>query len=212
MTCACVVWVIFESITFVCFFSSYALNQNEVIEVLNAKEELKIESVGRDPVTMMVDPHNVSVESVKDFIAQKIKIEVDEQLLRFKGQDMDVDSESLAQMLLTSKQVPVLKVTKDRKINVKVVLPSEGRGRGSEEIITINWFATVDDLKEKLEERNICDTSVTLKLNKTDQEISGLNEGSKKLIDLGFKDNSVITVLQAKRSTHRGFSSSDFDR
>lgn len=208
MTCACLVLCVLAGLIFLfCFLSSCVLNQNEVIQVLNAKEELKIESVGRDPVVIMVDPRNVSVESVQDFIKKEIKIEVDEQLLRFKGQDIDVDSESLTQMLITSKQVPVLRVYKDTNINVKVVLPN----RGSEaQKIEINWFATVDNLKEKLEERNICDTSATLKFNETGQEISG--QGSKKLIDLGFKNKSEITVLQAKRSTHRGFSSSDFDR
>lgn len=163
-----------------------------------------IESVGRDPVTMMVDPRNVSVESVKNFILKEIKIEVDEQLLRFKGQDIDVDFESLTQMLITSKKVPVLKVDRDRNINVMVRLPD----RGSEEKIAINWFATVDDLKEKLEDRNICDTSVTLEFIETGEVIS--RQGSKKLIDLGFKNKSEITVVQAKRSTHRGFSTSAF--
>lgn len=188
-----------------CFLSSYALNENEVIGVLNAKEELKIETSGRDPVIMMVDPRNVSVEAVKHFIAEEIRIQLDEQVLRFKRQDTDVDSETLTQMLLTSKQAPVLKVDKDRTINVKVVLPNRG---GDETKVEINWSATVEDLKEKLEERDICDTSATLKLG--DQEISG--QGSKKLIDLGFKNKSEITVSHsAKRSTSRGFSTGAFD-
>lgn len=188
-----------------CFLSSYALNENEVIGVLNAKEELKIETSGRDPVIMMVDPRNVSVEAVKDFIAKEIRIQVDEQVLRFKGQDTDVDSESLTQMLLTSKQAPVLKIDKDRTINVNVVLPNR---EGDETKVEINWSATVEELKEKLEERDICDTSATLKFG--DQEISG--QGSKKLIDLGFKNKSEITVSHSpKRSTSRGFSTGAFD-
>lgn len=179
------------------------MNENEVVEVLNAKEELKIESEDGDAVTMMVDPRNVSVESVKDFILREIGIEVDEQLLRFKGQDIDVDFESLTQTLITSKKVPVLKVDKDTNINLMVCLPDRINW------FAINWFATVDDLKEKLEERNICDTSATLELKETGEEIT--RQGSKKLIDLGIKDKSKITVLQTKRSTHRGFSTSAFD-
>lgn len=179
------------------------MNQNEVIEVLNTKEELKIESIGKEPVTMMVDPCQVSVESIKDSIAEEIKIKVDQQLLRFKEQDIDVDSESLTQMFMTSKRVPVLKVDQDRLINVMVCSPTSESGQK----IEINWFATVDDLKEKLEERNICNISVKIIFD--DQDISG--RGSKKLIDLGFKNKSKITVSQTKRSTHRGFSTSAFD-
>lgn len=163
-----------------------------------------IETSGRDPIIMMVDPRNVSVEAVIDYIAKEIRIPVDQQILRFKGQDTDVDCESLTQMLLTSKQAPVLKVDKDRTINVMVVLPSRG---DEEKKVEINWSATVEDLKEKLEERNICDTSATLRFG--DQEISG--QGGKKLIDLGFKNKSEIIVSQAKRSTSRGFSGCTFD-
>ncbi|KAJ7390216.1 hypothetical protein OS493_026726 [Desmophyllum pertusum] len=125
--------------------SSYALNENEVIQVLNAEEELKIEPVGKDPVTMMVDPRSVSVEAVKDFIANKINIQVDEQLhvLRFKEQDVDVDSKSLTRMLIKSKQVPVLKVVTDTNINVKVL-----SANGKEEKVEINLLATYDDLKK----------------------------------------------------------------
>ena len=182
------------------------MNENEVIGVLNAEEELMIGSSGRDPITMMVNPRNVSVEAVNNFITKEIGIPVDEQILRFKEQDTDVDCESLTQMLLTSKQTPVLKVDKDKTINVMVVLPN---GRDGEKKVEIKWSATVEDLKEKLKERNICDTSAKLRFG--DQEISG--QDSKKLIDLGFRKNSEIihVVSQAIRSTTRGFSSSNFD-
>ena len=184
-----------------CFLSSYALNENEVIGVLNAEEELVIESLGMDPVTMMVDPRNVSLVAIKHFIEKKIGIPVDKQILRFTEQDTTVDSESLDQMFLKSEQSPVLKVDKDRIINIMV-----SDGEGKENKVEINWSATVDDLKEKLKERAICDTSAKLRFD--DQEISG--KGGKKLVDLGFKNKSKIIASQTKRSTLRGFSGSTF--
>ena len=198
-------WVNETSNNLLCFLSSYALNENEVIGVLNAEEELKIESSGMDPVVMMVDPRNVSVQAVKDFIAKEIKIPVLEQVLRFTEEDTDVDSESLTQLLLTSKKAPVLKVDKDRTINVIVVLLNRG---GEKEKVEIKWSATVENLKEELEERDLCDSSYVLRFD--DKEISG--QDNKKLIHLGFKTNSEITVLQKTRSTTRGFSGfSNFD-
>ena len=182
-----------------CFLSSYALNESEVIEVLNAEEELKIESSGMDPVTMMVDPRNVSVQAVQDFIAKEIKIQAFEQVLRFKVEDTNVDSESLTQLLLTSKQAPVLKVNQDKTINVIVALPN---GEGEKKEVEIKWSATVEDLKKKLEERGIYDSSLMLRFG--DKEISG--QDNKKLIDLGFNLKPEITVLQKIRSTPRGFS------
>lgn len=187
------------------FLSSYALNENEVIGVLNAEEELKIESKGRNPVIMMVDPRNVSVQAVKDFIAKEIKIQAFEQVLRFEEEDADVDSESLTHLLLTAKKGPVLKVDKDRTINVTVVSPNR---KGEKKEVQIKWSATVEDLKEKLEERGICDGSSMLRFD--DNEISG--QDNKKLIDLGFKTSSEITVSETPRSTTRGFSGfSNFD-
>lgn len=185
-----------------CFLSSYALNENEVIGVLNVEEELIIETSGKDPITMMVDPRNVSVEAVKHFIEKKFRIPVDKQILRFKGEDActEVDSESLAQMLLKSKQSPVLKVDRDRIINIMV--PDR---EGKENKVEINWSATVDDLKEKLEERDICD--IDAKLTFGDKEIS--RQGDKKLIDLGFRNQSKIS--QTRSSTSRGFSGRTFD-
>lgn len=177
------------------------MNENEVIRVLNAEEELKIESSGMDPVTMMVDPRNVSVQAVKDFIAKEFKIPVLEQVLRFTEEDTDVDSESLTQLLLhvTSEKAPVLKVDKDRTINVTVVLPNRG---GEKEKVEIKWSATVENLKEELQERDLCDSSCVLRFD--DKEVSG--QDNKKLIHLGFKTNSEITVLPKTRSTTRGFS------
>lgn len=182
--------------------SAYALNENEVVGVLDAKEKLMIETTGREPIIMLVDPRDVSVEAVNDFITKQIKIPVEEQILRFKEQDIDVDWESLTQMLLTSKKALVLKVDKERTINIKVVLPDKG---GEEKKVEINWSATVEDLKDKLEERDICYASATLRLG--DKDISG--QGSKKLIDLGFRNKSEIIVSPAKRSTSRGFSTFD---
>lgn len=161
-----------------------------------------IESSGMDPIIMMVDPRNVSVEAVKHFIEKKFRIPADKQILRFKGEDActEVDSESLAQMLLKSKQSPVLKVDKDRIINIMV--PDR---EGKENKVEINWSATVDDLKEKLEERDICDFDA--KLTFGDKEIS--RQGDKKLIDLGFRNQSKIS--QTRSSTLRGFSGRTFD-
>ena len=161
-----------------------------------------IETSGMDPIIMMVDPRNVSVEDVKHFVEEEIGIPVDEQIFRFKGQDTEVDSESLAQTFLKSKQSPVLRVDKERIINI-MVSDTEGK----ENKVQINWSSTVDDLKEKLDERDICDTSAKLRFD--GQEISG--QGGKKLIDLGFKNKSKIIVSQTKRSTLRGFSGSTFD-
>ena len=175
------------------------MNESEVIEVLNAEEELKIESSGMDPVTMMVDPRNVSVQAVQDFIAKEIKIQAFEQVLRFKVEDTNVDSESLTQLLLTSKQAPVLKVNQDKTINVIVASPN---GEGEKKEVEIKWSATVEDLKKKLEERGIYDSSGMLRFG--DKEISG--QDNKKLIDLGFNLKPEITVLQKIRSTPRGFS------
>ena len=86
------------------------MNKDEVIQVVNAEEELKIESSGKETVTMKVDPRKVSVEAVKDFIAEKIKIPSDQQLLRFKEEVDNVDSKSLTHVLFTSKKTPVLMV------------------------------------------------------------------------------------------------------
>lgn len=183
--------------------SSYALNKDEVIQVVNTEEQLKIESSGRDPIIMKVDPLNVSLDDVKCFIADNIKIPPHEQLLRFKGQDVDIECKTLTRMLLTSKETPEVKVLKDRIINIDI-----GRPDGSYKKIEINWFATVQELKDRLEERGICDSSVTLKLDENNKDISGV--GNRKLVDLGLRNKSKINVSETTRGTHRGFSMSSF--
>ena len=187
-----------------CFSRSCALNKDEVIQVVNAEEELKIESSGKETVTMMVDPRIVTVEAVKEFISEKIKINVHQQILTFKGKDIEVDSKSLTKMFLSSEEAPVLKVCLDRPINIDVLLPD-----GRQHKVEIMWSATVDDLKDKLEDRNICNSNATLKHD--DEEISG--HGGRKLINLGLKNKSKINVqvnVPQARSTHRGFSASAF--
>ncbi|XP_022801957.1 uncharacterized protein LOC111339545 [Stylophora pistillata] len=183
--------------------SSYALSKDEVIQVVNTEEQLKIESSGRDPIIMKVDPLNVSLDDVKCFIADNIKIPPHEQLLRFKGQDVDIECKTLTRMLLTSKEIPEVKVLKDRIINIDI-----GRPDGSYKKIEINWFATVQELKDRLEERGICDSSVTLKLDENNKDISGV--GNRKLVDLGLRNKSKINVSETTRGTHRGFSMSSF--
>ncbi|XP_022803266.1 uncharacterized protein LOC111340652 isoform X2 [Stylophora pistillata] len=181
--------------------SSYALNKNEVIRVVNTAEELKIESVGKDPIIMIVDPRNISLDDVKHFIAKHIKIQPDEQLLRFKGQDVDPDSKTLTHALLTSKKTPELKVFKDRDINIEIIRPD-----GRQERVIINWFATVQELKDVLEDRGICDSSDTLKLYENNKDISGV--GNRKLVDLSWRNTFKIIVSETTRSTHRGFNMS----
>ena len=169
--------------------------------MLHMEEELMIESQGMDPVTMIVDPFDLSAQKVKDFIAQRIKIPVAEQRVCFEGQNID-EVNLLTDVLVKSKETPVLKVDKDRAINIKVCLPN-----GSEHKVKMNWFETVNALKKKMEELQICESSATLKFN--DSEIS--YEGRKQLIDLGFKNQSeVIVHPEAQRSTHRGFSADKF--
>lgn len=105
--------IISTKLSLFCFLSSYDLGENEVIEVVNATEELTIEAVGRDPITLMVDPKNISVKALKEFITAQFKIPVDQQLLQFKEQDGVVDSKSITHMLLTSKKKPVLVVSRE---------------------------------------------------------------------------------------------------
>ncbi|XP_027040919.1 uncharacterized protein LOC113669121 isoform X2 [Pocillopora damicornis] len=180
--------------------SSYALNKNEVIQVVNDTEEIKIESHGMDPIIMNLDPQNVSLDAVKDFIAEKIKIPPDEQLLAFKEQDMDIDGKTLTSALLTSKKTPELKVFKDRNINIDILHD------GKEVKVDIKWSATVQELMDRLVERGICDSGATLSLYENNKDISGV--GNRKLFDLGLKNKTKIVVSNRARSTHRGFSMS----
>ena len=180
-------------------------NANEVIEFLCTKEELMIESPGRDPITMTVDPLEISVEDVKDFIEQNWNIPVSKQHLRFNGQNVE-EIDLCYDVFVKSKERPKIKVDRDRDIEVGVSLcPYEDPQK-----VTINWFATLDELKEKLIQQHICETINTLQLNGVD--ISS-EDKSKKLIDLNFKPiKSIITVcpVTTPKSTVRGFSANDF--
>lgn len=176
------------------------MNKNEVIQVVNDTEEIKIESSGMDPIIMRLDPQNVSLDAVKDFIAEKIKIPPHEQLLGFKGQDMDIDGKTLTSALLTSKKTPELKVINDRNINIDILHD------GKEVKVYIKWSATVQELMDRLVERGICDSGATLSLGENNKDISGV--GNRKLFDLGLKNKTKIVVSSRARSTHRGFSMS----
>lgn len=180
-------------------------NDNEVIEVLYTKEELMIESKGRDPITMTVDPFNLSVTDVKDFIEQKLNIPVSEQYLRFNGQNVE-EIDLLNELFLKSKESPKIKLDKDREIEINVSSSS----REGPQKITIKWFATVDELRKKLIEQRVCETIITLQVDGVD--ISS-EDKTKKLIDLCFKPKSALTVYSAttqERGTLRGFSANDF--
>ena len=150
---------------------------------------------------MEVDPFKVSIEEIKRFIEEKINISMNDQRLILNGQNID-EIDQLCDVFITAKKTPVIRVDKDRDIKIKVHSHS-----GDEQEVQINWFATVNDLKEKLEQQGISKSIDTLKFN--DAEIS--EEGRKQLIDLGFKPNAVITVRSQQRSTHRGFSASAFE-
>ena len=171
-----------------CSNSSYAMeNGYEVIEVLYTKEELMIESPGRDPATMTVDPFWISVEDMKEFIQEKWNIPVPEQYLRFNGQNVE-EIDLVYDMFVKSKGTPKIKLDKDRDIKIKVSLNPDEEPK---EVI-INWFATVDELEEQLIQQHVCETINTLQLDGVD--ISS-EDRRKKLIDLNFKPRkSVITV------------------
>lgn len=190
-----------------CSQSSHAMeNANEVIEVLCTKEEIVIESPGTNPITMTVDPLETSVEDVKNFIRQKWNIPVPEQLLRFNGQNVE-EIDLRYDVFVKSKGVPKIKVDKDRDITIKVSLnPSEDPKE-----VTINWFATVDELKEKLIQQQVCETIKTLQLDGID---IFSEDRRKKLIDFNLKPTKppVLTVRSqtTPKSTLRGFSANDF--
>lgn len=190
-----------------CSQSSHAMeNANEVIEVLCTEEELVIESPGTNPITMTVDPLETSVEDVKNFIRKKWNIPVPEQLLRFNGQNVE-EIDLRYDVFVKSKGVPKIKVDKDRDITIKVSLnPSEDPKE-----VTINWFATVDELKEKLIQQQVCETIKTLQLDGID---IFSEDRRKKLIDFNLKPTKppVLTVRSqtTPKSTLRGFSANDF--
>ncbi|XP_068675088.1 uncharacterized protein [Montipora foliosa] len=182
--------------------SSYALeNKNEVIEVLLTQEELLIDSTGRDQETMLVDPFQTSVEDVKIFIENKMKIPADKRIIIFYDvQNMcDANPPSLSDVFLKAKQKPIFKVYIDRPIKITVLQPPNEK----KQEVEVMWFDTVDKLKQKLEERDICSHQHMLKFSGAD-----LNDGRKQLVGLGIKNKSEIVIHEPlKRSTHRGFSS-----
>ena len=190
-----------------CSHSSHAIeNTNEVIEVLCTEEELMIESSGCDPITMTVDPLQISVEDVKDFIGQKWNIPMWKQYLRFNGQNVE-EIDLVYDLFIKSKGRPKIKVDKDRDIPIKVFL---NPGEDPKEV-TINWFATVDELKEQLIQQQVCETITTLQLDGVDILTE---DRRKKLIDFNFKPTKppVFTVRSqtTPKSTLRGFSANDF--
>lgn len=179
--------------------SSHALeNTDEVIQVLYKKEELQIESPGMNPVTFSVDPFEVSIQKIKDFVKEKFNIEVNQQHLSLDGQNLDdIDRlQRLSDIFTTAKKKPVVRVATNREINIDVSQPD-----GNQLQVQVNWFATVKELKDKLVEQSICDINATLMYN--GMEITA--DGRKKLVDLKFKPKSAITVCSRER-THRGFS------
>ena len=182
--------------------SSYALeNKNEVIEVLLTQEELLIDSTGRDQETMLVDPFQTSVEDVKIFIENKMKIPADKQGIFYDQQNMcDANSPSLRDVFLKAKQKPIFKVYIDRPINITVLQPPNEK----KQEVKMMWFDTVDKLKQKLEEGGICSRQHILKFNG-----AALRDGSKQFVGLGIKNKSAEIVIHepVKQSTHRGFSS-----
>lgn len=152
---------------------------------------------------MEVDPFEVSVQDVKNFIEEKLNIKADRQHLRFSGQNI-YEMDKLSDMFITAKKIPVIRVDTDRNIAIKVCQSS-----GKDEEVQINWFATVNDLKEMVVEKGICKTSDTLKFNGLELTM----EGEKKLIDLDFKPGSSVTTVRSQaKSAHRGFSASDFEK
>lgn len=61
---------------------------------------------------------------------------------------------------------------------------------------------------DRLVERGICDSGVTLSFGENNKDISGV--GNRKLFDLGLKNKIKIVVLSRVRSIYRGFSMSFF--
>lgn len=179
-------------------------NANEVIEVLYTKEELMIESLGKEPITMPVNPFTLLLQDVKDFIEQNLNIPVSEQYLRFNGQNVE-EIDLVYDLFIKSKGSPKIKVDKDREIEINVSLSPDEEPKK----VTINWFATVDELKEKLMQQYNLDTINTIQLD----GVSINEERRKRLIDFKLKPTkSKFTVRSATtpKSTLRGFSANDF--
>lgn len=179
-------------------------NAHEVIEVLYTKEELMIESTGKEPITMPVNPFTLLVQDVKDFIEQNLNIPVSQQYLRFNGQNVE-EIDLVYDLFIKPKGSPKIKVDKDREIEINVSLSPDEEPKK----VTINWFATVDELKEKLMQQYDLDTINTIQLDGA----SINEERRKRLIDFNLKPTkSKFTVRSATtpKSTLRGFSTNDF--
>lgn len=171
-------------------------NTNEVIGVLYEKEELEIQYSG-NVLTMIGDPSYLSLDDVKGFIQQEFSIPKLQQDLRFNGEKVH-ETEGLFEIFVKSKEKPVISVY-IKEISIKVCLPDE-----SSHEVTINWFATVNDLKKKLQK--ICETVEILKFN--DDDIS--DEESKTLFDLKFKEKNTVYVQTRKTQAYRGYPTGDF--
>lgn len=173
-------------------------NTNEVIQVLYEKEELEIQYSGK-ALTMDRDPSNLSIDDVKGFIQQEFGIPKLQQDLRFKGEKVE-ENECLFTIFVKSKEKPVISVD-IKEISIKVFLPDE-----SSHEVTINWLATVNDLKKKLQLQKICETVDILKFN--DDDIS--DKESKTLFDLKFKEQNTVYVQTRKTQAYTGYPTGDF--
>lgn len=171
-------------------------NTNEVIQVLYEKEELEIQYSGK-VLTMIIDPSSLSLDEVKGFIQQKFNIPKLQQDLRFNGEKVE-ETKGLFEIFVKSKEKPVISMC-IKAISIKVCLPDE-----SSHELTINWLATVNDLKKKLQQ--ICETVDILKFN--DDDIS--DEESKTLFELKFQEQNTVYVQTRKTQAYTGYPTGDF--
>ena len=171
-------------------------NTNEVIQVLYEKEELEIQYSGK-VLTMIIDPSSLSLDEVKGFIQQEFSIPKLQQDLRFNGEKVE-ETEGLLEIFVKSKEKPVISVC-IKAISIKVCLPDE-----SSHELTINWLATVNDLKKKLQQ--ICETVDILMFN--DDDIT--NEESKTLFELKFQEQNTVYVQTRKTQAYTGYPTGDF--
>ena len=171
-------------------------NTNEVIQVLYEQEELEFQYSG-EVRTMIIDPSSLSLDEVKGFIQQGFSIPKLQQDLRFNGEKVE-ETEGLFEIFVKSKEKPVISVC-IKVISIKVCLPDE-----SSHQLTINWLATVNDLKKKLQQ--ICETVDILKFN--DDDIS--DKESKTLFDLKFKEKNTVYVQTKKTQAYKGCPTGDF--
>ena len=107
------------------FHSSYALKDKAIIDFLYSEEPLLIESTKGNRQTMLIEPCKTSIQDVKEFIATKIGIPVDEQRICYRGENLcDSNPPSLLQIFTKAKAPPVFKVS------TLVEPPKEGKLRG----------------------------------------------------------------------------------